>query len=341
MQHHLPIEQLGPCGDLMADAVQACVHCGFCLPSCPTYQVLGQEMDSPRGRIYLMKEMMQGDLQLADVLEHIDRCLGCLACETACPSGVRYRELISPFREHAEKQHRRGWLDRLRRQALLITLPSPWRFRCAVNVARLARPMRALLPGRLRPMLDLLPPSLPKPVKLPSVTEAVGRRRARVALLRGCVQQVIAPEINLATIEVLTRNGIEVLVPPGQTCCGALAWHVGAATDARQCARRNVQAFDTDLDAIVTNAAGCGSTMREYGVILKGHAQETGGRALAKKVLDAAEFLDSVGVTDPPPALIRPLKLAYHDACHLAHGQSVRRAPGDCSNRWGTWNWSN
>ena len=210
MQHHLPIERLGPCGDLMADAVQACVHCGFCLPSCPTYQVLGQEMDSPRGRIYLMKEMMQGDLQLADVLEHIDRCLGCLACETACPSGVRYRELISPFREHAEKERRRGWLDRLRRKTLLITLPSPWRFRCAVRVARLARPMRTLLPVPLRPMLELLPPRLPKPVKLPIVTGAVGRRRARVALLRGCVQQVIAPEINLATIEVLTRNGIEV-----------------------------------------------------------------------------------------------------------------------------------
>lgn len=310
----------------MSEAVQACVHCGFCLPACPTYQVLGQEMDTPRGRIVLMKEVLEGTLPLAQALPHVDRCLGCLACETACPSGVKYRELISPFRDLVRKERPRTMAERLRRRLLLTMLPYPWRFRLAAKSGILTKSLHRLLPRALRPMLSLLPDKLPAAQKLQPLYAAQGPRRARVALLAGCAQQVLAPEINAATITVLTRCGVEVVVPAAQGCCGALAWHVGAGDEARKAARKNLRAFPQDIDAIVTNAAGCGSGLHEYPLMLQGTPDETAARAFAHRVQDVSVFLERLGI-ETPPAPPRAITVAYHDACHLAHAQKVRRAP--------------
>ena len=216
----------------MARAVETCVHCGFCLPACPTYRVLGEEMDSPRGRIVLMKQALEGELTTRDVLPYIDRCLGCLGCETSCPSGVVYRDLLIPFRAKAESEARAG-TPKWRARALLRVLESPGLFRLAVLSGQLARHVSAIVPHAFHPMLRLLPSSLEPARPLPQLVPAIGVRRARVALLSGCVQQVLSPDINHATIRVLAANGVEVVVPPNQGCCGALAAHAGHAGHAR------------------------------------------------------------------------------------------------------------
>lgn len=295
----------------MARAVTTCVHCGFCLAACPTYKVLGEEMDAPRGRIVLMKQALEGELTTADALPFIDRCLGCLACETACPSGVRYRDLLVPFRARAEAAARppsQRWL----RSALLSVLETPARFRAAALAARMARPAAALLPAHLRAMITLMPLRLPRAIPLPTLTPAAPPRRARVALLAGCVQRVLRPSINAATVRLLAANGIDVLVPPDQGCCGALALHSGFASRGDALGERNAGIFPADVDAIVTTTAGCGSAMKE--------------RAHRAPVRDAAEFLDALGLRTPL-ALAAPARVAYHDACHLGHGQGVRQAP--------------
>ena len=309
----------------MARAVETCVHCGFCLPSCPTYRVLGEEMDSPRGRIVLMKQVLEGDLPARDVLPYIDRCLGCLGCETSCPSGVRYRDLLIPFRAKAEVEARSsttGW----RVRTLLRVMESPALFRAAVLSGRLARHARALVPAALRPMLELLPPSIEPGRPLPQLVKAVGLRRARVALLSGCVQQVLSPDINHATLRVLAANGVEVAVPSNQGCCGALAGHAGHAEHARARAERLLRAFPSDVDAIVTNAAGCGSAMKEYGALFAGTPLEDEAKLFAARVQDVSELLDGLGLIGAP-SLPAPMTVAYHDACHLAHAQHVRAAP--------------
>ena len=326
MKHAIPTDPTNPWLPRMAEAVQTCVHCGFCLPACPTYVALGQEMDSPRGRIILMKEVLEGTTKLADALPHVDRCLGCLGCETACPSGVPYRDLISPFRQQAMLTRRLSFAAKWRRWSLLQTLPYPGRFRLAARLGGLARPLRNLLPAALRPMLELLPPSLPAREHLPEITPAQGPRRARVALLAGCAQQVLAPEINRATLAVLSRNGVEVIIPKAQGCCGALAWHVGAGKQARAAARKNLAAFPKDVDAILTNAAGCGSGLHEYPLMLAGTSDETAAREFAHRVQDVSAFLQTLGLL-PPPAAPSPVTVAYHDACHLSHAQGVRSAP--------------
>jgi glycolate oxidase iron-sulfur subunit len=326
MQHHIPVESLGPQGEAMAHAVASCVHCGFCLPACPTYKVLGEEMDSPRGRIFLMKEVLEGHLPPEQALPYVDRCLGCQACVPACPSGVPYGELLVPFRAHAEERRTYSALDRLARLMVLQTLPFPWSFRWSVNMGKLAHPFRGLLPGKLRAMLDLLPAHLPKAQALPELYPAKGPRRARVALLSGCVQQVLAPQINWATLRVLAENGVETVVPKHQNCCGALSMHTGAGGQARALARQNLRAFPQDVDAILTNAAGCGSGMKEYGLLFKGLGEEKAAVAFAGRVKDVSVFLDELGFK-APAALPKPLKAAYHDACHLAHAQGVQAAP--------------
>lgn len=327
MKHTIDSASWGPLGPAMAHAVETCVHCGFCLAACPTYADLGNEMESPRGRIFLMKEVLEGSLPLADALPHLDRCLGCLACEPACPSGVPYRNLISPFRAVTESKRSRPWPERLRRWLLSETLPHPGRFRAALAGARVGRAAKGLLPAALHPMLELLPPTVPARQTLQERYPAKGDRRARVALLAGCAQQVLAPDINLATIEVLTRNGVEVLVPRAQGCCGALAWHVGDLDRARSLARTNLAAFPDHVDAIVTNAAGCGSGLHEYPLMLKGGPEEAKAAAFAHRVVDACAFLARLGELQPVPALERKLRVAYHDACHLANGQGVREEP--------------
>ena len=327
MQHQIPVERLGAQGPAMVRAVETCIHCGLCLPACPTYLVLAEEMDSPRGRIFLMKDLLEGRLESSEEsLLFIDRCLGCLACVSVCPSGVHYGELVAPFRAQANRRRVRPLGERLLRRLTLATLPYPGRFRLAARVGVLARPVLSLYPGRLRAIADLLPRTLPEAPPLPHVFPAQGRRRARVALLAGCVQQVLSPEINWATLRVLSRNGVEVVVPRGQGCCGALSLHAGEADQARTLARRNLKVFPQDVDAVVTNAAGCGSGMKEYGLLFAGEADEAEVRALAARVRDVAEFLDTLGVA-ASGALPRPARVAYHDACHLAHAQGIRAAP--------------
>ena len=332
MQHTIKAEEHGALGGPMVHAVEACVHCGFCLAVCPTYQEFGQEMDSPRGRIVLMKQVLEGTLPWAEAQPHVDRCLGCLACEPACPSGVPYRDLISPFRARLETEKRavRTPGEKLRRWLAAQTIPYPARFRWALVGAKLGRLLGPLVPTVLRPMLTLAPASVPAAVRLPAVTPAQGERRARVALLAGCAQQVLDPDINVATIEVLARNGVEVVVPAAQGCCGGLAWHTGNLAAAQAFARANLNAFPADVDAIVTNAAGCGSTLHEYHLILRGTPDEARAEALRHRVMDVSVFLAKLGLRDRPGAgraAAGTFKIAYHDACHLANAQGVRAEP--------------
>ncbi|MEI7822954.1 MAG: heterodisulfide reductase-related iron-sulfur binding cluster, partial [Verrucomicrobiota bacterium] len=299
MLHTIQPEPHGPLGAPMTRAIESCVHCGFCLAACPTYRELGQEMDTPRGRIVLMKQVLEGTLPLADALPHVDRCLGCLACEPACPSGVTYRDLLSPFRALAEKKRRRPFLERVRRWLVSATLPHPARFRLAAWMGKFARELAPLFPKSFRAMLGLIPENVPPRETWPGVTPAIGKRRARVALLAGCAQQVLAPDINTATIAVLARNGIEVVIPPAQACCGALAWHVGDIGSAQEFARKNLAAFPGDVDAILTNAAGCGSGMHEYHLILAGTDLADAAEKFRHRVMDAAVFLARLGDLAP------------------------------------------
>jgi glycolate oxidase iron-sulfur subunit len=319
---HTIQDQHGPLGAPMTAAIQSCVHCGFCLAACPTYRELGQEMDTPRGRIVLMKQVLEGTLAWEAAQPHLDRCLGCLACEPACPSGVPYRDLLSPFRALAQGKFTRTPMEKLRRFLAAQTLPHPARFRLA---AIAGRAFRAFVPRAWRPMLDLLPDDLPPAQSWPRVTPARGERRARVALLLGCAQQVLEPDINTATIAVLARHGVEVVVPEAQGCCGGLAWHTGDLRAARDFARRNLDAFPAGVDAIVTNAAGCGSAMHEYHLILRGTADEARAETFRKRVVDVSVFLARLGLREPLREM--RVKVAYHDACHLAHAQNVRREP--------------
>jgi glycolate oxidase iron-sulfur subunit len=328
MLHSISSDKFGALREPMVHAVQTCVHCGFCLAACPTYKELGQEMDTPRGRIVLMKEVLEGNLPWANAQPHIDRCLGCLACEPACPSGVPYRDLISPFRVLAQARFGRSFGEKARRFLAAQTIPYPNRFRLAIKFAQVGKSFRALMPHSLQPMLDLAPGSVPPAQHWPLVTAAQGERRARVALLTGCAQQVLDPDINTATIEVLSRNGVEVVVPPTQGCCGGLAWHIGDLRAAQTFARRNLAAFPSDVDAIITNAAGCGSAMHEYALVLRGQSEQEQAAAFARRVVDASVFLMRLGLRSPA-GISRPQRIAYHDACHLANAQNVRRQPRD------------
>jgi glycolate oxidase iron-sulfur subunit len=327
MKHEIPTEGLGVRGPLMTAPIESCVHCGFCLPSCPTYVTMGEEMDSPRGRIFLIKEVLEGKIEVELAQPYLDNCLGCQACETACPSGVKYGDLITEFRSRSEPERKRPPAQRLRRELALRTLPDGKRFRAAAKTGAVARKARPLVPKPLRPMVDLLPERLPDRRPLPASFVAEGERRARVALLAGCVQQELDPEIGWAAGRVLARNGVEVIVPAGQSCCGSLAMHAGEAEGARKLARRNLEAFPTDVDAVITTAAGCGSGMREYGALFLGEPEQEAAERLAGRTRDVAEFLAELGLAESPPALASPRRIAYQDACHLAHAQKVTAAP--------------
>jgi glycolate oxidase iron-sulfur subunit len=327
MLHSIQAEKHGPLGEPMTRAVEACVHCGFCLAACPTYRELGQEMDSPRGRIVLMKGVLEGALSWTAAQPHIDRCLGCLACEPVCPSGVPYRDLLNPFRALAAPKFKRSVRERIVRWLVANTIPYPRRLRLALAAAGAGRALGPALPEFLRPILNLAPRHLPPRQRWPQITAPRGERRARVALLTGCAQQVFEPDINTATIEVLARNGVEVLVPPNQGCCGGLAWHTGDWPSARAFARRNLAAFPKDVDAIITNAAGCGSAMQEYHLMLRGTPDEACAREFRQRVVDVSLFLARLGMRELPAGFGRSQRVAYHDACHLAHAQNVRREP--------------
>jgi glycolate oxidase iron-sulfur subunit len=321
--------------------IDECVHCGFCLPACPTYQSWGQEMDSPRGRILLMKSLADGSMQLSPtVVEHFDRCLGCMSCVTACPSGVKYEALIEQTRAEVERVHRRGLGDRLLRGVIFWLFPHPRRLRLAVLaqlvyvksglrwVAHALRLVR-LLPRRVRALEALMPPVSAGMLtaRLPERAAATGERRARVAMLPGCVQRVYFPRVNQATLRVLAAEGCEVVVPPELGCCGALSVHAGRDREARALARAAIAALErADVDAVVVNAAGCGSAMKEWGRLLSDDPPwSSRAAAMAAKVKDVTEFLVELG-----PRAARhpvPVALAYHDACHLQHAQRIRSQP--------------
>jgi len=270
--------------------------------------------------------VLEGAMPTADALPYVDRCLGCMACVTACPSGVEYGHLLTPFRAMAERERSRPPINRAARTLVKETLPYPDRFRLAVQGGRVGRWLRGALPGELGAMLDMLPDALPSAEPLPEVYPAQGPRRARVALLTGCVQQVLAPQINWATLRVLARNGVETIIPRGQGCCGSLSLHIGEAEQARELALKNLAAFPDDVDAIITNAAGCGSGMHEYGLLFAGEPDRAAAEAFSHRVRDITVFLDELGLI-APPALPASLTVAYHDACHLAHAQRITAPP--------------
>lgn len=321
--------------------IDECVHCGFCLPACPTYQLDGQEMDSPRGRIYLMGLAERGEIGIDRTFtRHLDACLGCMACVTACPSGVQYDRLLAATRPVIERTVRRDPADRAFRALLFALFPYPARLRAAALLGVLYRRSgaRALLarlgvlrrlPARLRAAEELLPrvPARRLFARLPARTPAAGPRRRRVALLTGCAQRVFFSQVNAATVRVLAAEGCEVLVPRGQACCGALSLHAGRQAQARRLAIRTIDAFERlDVDAIVVNVAGCGSALKEYGELFEDDPRYAERAArLAAKVRDVNELLAEL----PPRAPRHPVtaRVAYHDACHLAHAQRIRQQP--------------
>jgi glycolate oxidase iron-sulfur subunit len=310
-----------------AETFLDCVHCGLCLNACPTYLELGTEMDSPRGRIYLMRELEAGTLPLTDdVARHLDLCLGCRACETACPSGVRYGELIESARSFVEERHHRGFSDWLRRELVKLVFPHARRLR------RLLLPLRILetvgilrLARRMSALAAMLPPLRPTR-RLPSFNPAFGEEKHRVGLLDGCVGGVLFPRTNQATVRVLNRNACTVIIPKDQICCGALYLHAGARDAAIACARRNLDAFGEDLGAIIVNAAGCGAMLKQYGELFGGDpALAERARTFSRRVKDIHEFLVDLPFSSRLRRL--PIRVAYHDACHLAHGQGIREQP--------------
>ena len=321
--------------------VDTCVHCGFCLPSCPTYQSWGEEMDSPRGRIYLMKSLADGKESWSPtVAQHFDRCLGCMACVTACPSGVKYDALIERTRAELERRFRRKAADRLFRGLLFALLPFPRRLRWLLLLqllyvkSGLRRVVHALgiprlLPPRLRQLERLTPPLAWRQLAAKPVGVAVEApaRRARVALLAGCVQRVYFPSVNEATVRVLAAEGCEVVLPAGLGCCGALSLHAGREEEARRLARSAIEALEgAQVDAVIVNAAGCGSAMKEWGRLLADdEAWGARAAAVAAKVRDVCEVLVALGPRAPRHPL--PVRAAYHDACHLAHAQRIRAEP--------------
>ncbi len=318
--------------------LRACVHCGFCTATCPTYVLLGDELDSPRGRIYLIKDMLENDRPAtAKTVKHIDRCLSCLSCMTTCPSGVHYMHLVDHARKHIEATYERPWADRALRRLLAWLLPAPGRFRLALLGAWFARPFAGLagglFDGRLKAMLALAPGTIPtpSPVDRPQVFAAQGPRRARVALLSGCAQQVLAPQINEATVRLLTRHGVEVVVAKGAGCCGALVHHMGQEAPALRAAKANIDAWlaadaEAPLDAVVINASGCGTTVKDYGFMLREdpHYAEAAAQ-VAGLTRDVSELLHELGLT--PPVRATGQRIAYHAACSMQHGQQLRLPP--------------
>jgi glycolate oxidase iron-sulfur subunit len=317
-----------------------CVHCGFCLPACPTYRSWAQEMDSPRGRIDLMRGLAEGSIALdASVVKHFDRCLGCMGCVPACPSGVKYDVLIEETRARIESGYRRPLLDRLHRAMVFALFPHPRRLKATLpfllayaksGLQSLVRKggLARLLPARLAQLEALLPDVERRHLRatLPELVPAAGPRRARVGLLAGCVQRVFFPEVNEATVRVLAAEGCEVVIPRAQGCCGALSVHAGREKESKRMARKLMKAFPPGLDAILVNAAGCGSHLKDYGRLFAGEpGLAKPAAAFAAKVKDVTEFLASLG----PAAKRSPLevRVAYHDACHLAHAQGIREAP--------------
>ncbi len=334
MQTKFSAAQLADPAMAVSEAViRKCVHCGFCTATCPTYVLLGDELDSPRGRIYLIKDMLETErVPTAEIVKHVDRCLSCLSCMTTCPSGVNYMHLVDHARTYIEARYRRPLQDRLLRALLAWVLPHPRRLRLALTLARLGRPALPLLEKapalqRLAAMLALAPGRLSP--KASTADAPVPAPKGRVALLQGCAEPVLRPEFRAATVRLVNRAGYDVVFAPGEACCGALVHHMGRDADSRDAARRNVDAWtrmiDAGLDAILVTASGCGTMIKDYGFMLRDDPAYAGKAAVVSALAkDISEFL--IGC-DLPPGDGRGLTVAYHAACSLQHGQKVIEAP--------------
>jgi len=315
------------------EILRTCVHCGFCTATCPTYQVLGDELDSPRGRIYLIKDMLENNRPAdAQTVKHIDRCLSCLACMTTCPSGVHYMHLVDHAREYIEATYKRPLFERVLRWTLARILPYPGRFRLALYGAKLGRPFARFMPEpRLRAMLEMAPKTIPAPSAMdrPQVFPAEGTRRKRVALMTGCAQRALNTDINEATIRLLTRHGCEVVIAEGMGCCGALTHHMGKTKESHATAARNIQAWMREvrgegLDAIVINTSGCGTTVKDYGHMFRTESLAADAATVAGLARDISEVMVDLGLNEADP---KSLRVAYHAACSLQHGQQIKTHP--------------
>lgn len=345
MKTEFTLEQLADPDIREADKIlRACVHCGFCTATCPTYVLLGDELDSPRGRIYLIKEMLEKEQRpTAEVVKHVDRCLSCLACMTTCPSGVNYMHLVDQARVRIEKEYTRPWSERLLRRVLALVLPRPDLFRLSLKLAMLGNAVTRILPEsgasprpsflrRIKAMLALAPERLPPAgAAAGTVFQTAGERRGRVALLQGCAQQVLSPSINAAAVRLLTRHGIEVVLAKGEQCCGALTHHLGDDLDALARARANIDAWTAEadangLDAILITTSGCGTVIKDYGYLLRQDAAYA-AKALRISMLakDISEYVAELDLSFPETR--SDLVVAYHAACSLQHGQKILRAP--------------
>ncbi len=323
------------------EILRSCVHCGFCTATCPTYQVLGDELDSPRGRIYLIKDMLENDRDPdAKTVKHIDRCLSCLACMTTCPSGVHYMHLVDHAREYIEQRYKRPFGDRALRWILARILPYPMRFRLALAAAKLGRPFARWMPdARLRAMLEMAPRRIP-PVSRnddPQSFAPAGHRKKRVALMTGCAQRALNTDINDATIRLLTRLGCEVVVAEGAGCCGALTHHMGKTEESHTTAAKNIRAWAAEmdgegLDAIVINTSGCGTTVKDYGHMFRNEALAEDAARVSGIAMDISELLVQL---DLPEGADQEMVVAYHAACSLQHGQQIKTYPKDLLKRAG------
>lgn len=339
MQTHFTEAQLADPQTARANEIlRACVHCGFCTATCPTYQVLGDELDSPRGRIYLIKEMLEsGRPADARTVKHVDRCLSCLSCMTTCPSGVHYMHLVDHARAHIEATYRRPLTDRALRWVLAKTLPYPMRFRLALALAKLGRRFAALIPdARIKAMLAMVPKRIP-PVSRNDDAQTfapTAPKRLRVALMTGCAQKALNTDINDATIRLLRRLGCEVVIPQGMGCCGALTHHMGREGEAHAFAATNIRAFlgAGDLDAIVINTSGCGTTVKDYGHMFRTTPLAADAAKVASLATDITELLARL---DLPASAPKGLRVAYHAACSLQHGQQIKSTPKDLLKRAG------
>ncbi len=335
MQTNFPPERLADPDMAASEAViRKCVHCGFCTATCPTYVLLGDELDSPRGRIYLMKDMLEGGRDpTARVVKHIDRCLSCLSCMTTCPSGVNYMHLVDHARAYIEERYRRPWRERLLRNVLAFVLPHPGRFRLALALARVAKPVRPLLQRTpaLQPIAAMLALAPARAAPRPVVVQSAPASKGRIALLQGCAEPVLRPEIREATARLLNRASYEVVFAKGEVCCGALVHHMGRKADSLDAARRNVDAWMAEIEgaglqAIAITASGCGVTIKDYGFMLREDPVYAERAARVSSLArDISEFLAEIEL--PPMAAPRPLTVAYHAACALQHGQKITDAP--------------
>lgn len=333
MQTNFTDEQLQDPGIERANEIlRTCVHCGFCTATCPTYQILGDELDSPRGRIYLIKDMLENNRTPdAKTVLHVDRCLSCLACMSTCPSGVHYMHLVDHAREYINDNYKRPLFDRGMRFVLSKMLPYPNRFRLAIYGAWMAKPFKFALPKMLRSMVDFAPATLPPPSLMdkPQVFPAQGERRKRVVLMTGCAQRALDTDINEATIRLLTRHGCDVVIPQGQGCCGAVTHHMGKTEDSHKSATKNINSWMAEvngegLDAVIINTSGCGTTVKDYGHMFRNDPMAKDAATISALAKDISEVMVDLGLNTVEK---RDIRVAYHAACSLQHGQQIKLHP--------------